>query len=378
MSLDTAAPLGGAAPAAPAPAPAVTLPDDGPITARQAADALIARREAAAKQPDPDPQTKPAAQRAPDGKFARAEQESAPQGEDASPADEPITGEDEGAEPAKDLPPIDPPKSWTADQKERFAALPRETQEYIAERETARDVELRRGQNEAAEQRKAADAERQAALQARQRYEDSVANVLRQLQATAAGEFGDIKSADDVRKLAEEDPFRFAKWQASQMQIAHTQREVHEAQQRQQQESIEQFNAWSSEQDKSFAAQFADFNDAEKAPKVRETVVRYLTDTVGVPNDQLPSLWKNPVFRDARMQRVVYDAARFHAAQAKAKAAVTVPKPPVQRPGTAPAKGDASSNIAALEQKFASAKGNAQIEAAAALRAAKRAAARAA
>ncbi len=37
------------------------------------------------------------------------------------------------------LEPIQPPKSWSADQQERFKALPRETQEYLAKREGERE-----------------------------------------------------------------------------------------------------------------------------------------------------------------------------------------------------------------------------------------------
>jgi hypothetical protein len=46
------------------------------------------------------------------------------------------------AEPAEQLPPIEPPRSWTKDEKERFQTLPRETQAYLAEREQERDREI--------------------------------------------------------------------------------------------------------------------------------------------------------------------------------------------------------------------------------------------
>src|SRR5882672_4996536 len=52
---------------------------------------------------------------------------------------------DAGSEP----PIIEPPRSWTKEEKERFFSLPRETQEYLANREQERDREIRRSQNEA-------------------------------------------------------------------------------------------------------------------------------------------------------------------------------------------------------------------------------------
>jgi hypothetical protein len=72
------------------------------------------------------------------------------------------------------LPPIEPPRSWTKAEKERFQSLPRETQEYLHTREQERDTAFRRSQNEIAEQRKAAKAEREAAEKVRQQYEAQV------------------------------------------------------------------------------------------------------------------------------------------------------------------------------------------------------------
>lgn len=48
-------------------------------------------------------------------------------------------GEQDEKPEEEDLPAIDPPVSWTADQKEKFLTLPRDTQEYIAERERQRE-----------------------------------------------------------------------------------------------------------------------------------------------------------------------------------------------------------------------------------------------
>lgn len=55
---------------------------------------------------------------------------------------------------------IDPPRSWGKQEKLMFLQLPRPLQLYYAERESDRERELRRAQNEAASARKsAADAE---------------------------------------------------------------------------------------------------------------------------------------------------------------------------------------------------------------------------
>lgn len=78
--------------------------------------------------------------------------------------------EGDGQEPADKQPPIEPPLSWSKEQREHWAKLPRETQEYLHSREQQRDAEVRRSQNEAAEAKKQAEPAIEAAKQERQRY----------------------------------------------------------------------------------------------------------------------------------------------------------------------------------------------------------------
>jgi len=357
---------------------AIAPAGNGPLTFHQAVGALARRRHGdeaagettAADQPQHDagPQREAA---------ARATTESAPTEPDAAPDGDQPSGETHATDEPAEAPPIDPPASWTKDEKERFKALPRDTQEYVAERERARDAEIRRGQNEVAEQRKVLAAEQQVAHAARQYYERALPDLLQTLQLQSAGEFADVRTHDDVRRLAEQDPSRFVRFQAAQMQIAQITQEAQAIQQRNLHEAALRLTAWAGEQDARFLAQFRELTEADKGAGARATMARYLTEVAGVPPGELAELWNLPLFRDARMQRVVYDAARFHAAHEKAKSATAAPKPPVQRPGTAPAKATSQdATIKALEQKLASATTTReQIAAAAALRAAKRAAA---
>jgi hypothetical protein len=46
---------------------------------------------------------------------------------------------------------IDPPRSWTRDEKQLFTELPVEIQRVVARRERDREIQLRRGQNEIAD-----------------------------------------------------------------------------------------------------------------------------------------------------------------------------------------------------------------------------------
>jgi hypothetical protein len=49
---------------------------------------------------------------------------------------------------------INPPRSWPAEEKKKFQALPYSLQSYVVKREGERDKALRRAQNEAADARK--------------------------------------------------------------------------------------------------------------------------------------------------------------------------------------------------------------------------------
>jgi hypothetical protein len=133
-------------------------------------DALVAHLEA----------TTPETQGAEDGDGGTAmEQQDHAAGDDAggddgAPDEDQSSAEEEdegdGQEPADKQPPIEPPLSWSKEQREHWAKLPRETQEYLHSREQQRDAEVRRSQNEAAEAKKQAEPAIEAAKQERQRH----------------------------------------------------------------------------------------------------------------------------------------------------------------------------------------------------------------
>lgn len=61
-----------------------------------------------------------------------------------------VSDQPEGVAQQEAIEPIPLPKSWSADQKERFNALPRELQQYLAERESQRDSFLGQKSEQAA------------------------------------------------------------------------------------------------------------------------------------------------------------------------------------------------------------------------------------
>jgi hypothetical protein len=263
---------------------------------------------------------------------------------DAAPDDGQVRGETENADPgAQELPPIEPPRSWTKDDKELFTSLPRETQERIAERERSRESDFLRRQNEAADKLKGLTAKEQAVDQARQQYEAALPQLLVMLQNQQAGEFADIKTLADVERLAREDWPRYALWDVQQKKIAEVARQLTEVQHRQVHERLQQFSEFATREDDLFKEKVPDMADDKKAAELQTRCLATLTG-LGFAEAELAQSWngqKDLSLRDHRVQLLIRDATLWREAQAKAKAAQAKPVPPVQRPGVAQPKGAA-------------------------------------
>lgn len=286
-----------------------------------------------------------------------AQENLAESAEEAAPATEQPSGEvetEQQPEPEAELPPIEPPRSWTSEAKERFASLPRDTQEYIAQREQDRERELRRSQNEHAEKLKGLTAKEQQAEQARQQYEQALPTVLQVLQEAQQGEFADIKTIDDVTRLAKEDWPRYALWDAQQKKIAAIQQEMVAAKDRQQQEFAQKWNEFSSKEDALFLDAVPEMKDAAKAKALTSSALDVLKDT-GFNDDELSKLWSGQAsvsLRDHRIQRLVYDAIKLREAKKVAAQPAKKPLPPVIKPGSAGARTDQGSlEIRSLQQR---------------------------
>ena len=257
--------------------------------------------------------------------------------EDATPPQEAPGEQTEAAEPAHEEPPIAPPRSWTKAEKERFATLPRETQEYLAERETERDREVRRSQNETAEKLKGLTAKEQAAEQARQQYEAALPQLLQAFQSSQQGEFADIRTIADVENLARTDWPRYLQWDVSQKKLAAAQEQMQAAQVRQQQEQSQRFADFAKSEDNLFVEKVPEMSDPAKSEKLQKAAVNVLKD-LGFSDQELGASWNgsgNISLRDHRMQLLIRDATLWREGQAKAKTVAARPVPPVQSPGVA-------------------------------------------
>jgi len=300
--------------------------------------------------------------------------------DDAAPPQE-APSETEGEPEPAEMPPIEPPRSWTKDEKERFNSLPRETQEYLAQRETERDREIRQRQNEAADARKAIEAERQRTEQTRLQYESALPVLLEQLSAVQLGQFGDIRTMDDVTRLSTEDPLRYIQFQAHREKVARVEMEIQAAQQRQVAEAQTHLHAFMQKESAKLIERVPELADKEAFKKVSDSAVNTLQE-LGFSRDELGKLWSGEAgisLHDHRLQMLLLDGIKYREGKSKQEvAAQTVQEklkgvPPVQRPGVPQGKNAArEADVKNLNQQLDKASGVKALRLAAQLAAARR------
>ncbi len=314
-----------------------------PLSPRQAAQALSQHRW----KRDAQETKAEAPESAAEPKEIPAQQDAAPETDTG----EQPTATDEQPETA----PLELPRSWSKDKTELWAKLDPDAQGYLLEQDSKSTKAVRQAQNEAAEQRKALEADRTAMEQARKHYDEALPVLLQTLHRTQLGEFSDIRSMDDVEKLAREDWPRYALWDAQQKKIAAVQQEMQQGQQRAQQDFRSKWDSFAKDEDAKFIEAAPEMSDATRATKVREGSVAMLKD-VGFSDTDLAKVWNGEAslsFRDHRLQLLIRDAYRYREAQTVAKTKAVKPVPTVQRPGSpAQRTPDADIKIKQLDQQF--------------------------
>lgn len=273
-----------------------------------------------------------------DAKANAAPEEAAAEPEpsqDAAP--EEATGETptETSDPVEEQP-LALPRSWAKDKSDAWAKLDRGLQEYLLEHDSKASAEVRRSQNETAEQRKQLETKLAEADKIRQQYEQALPTLLQTMRDAQAGEFSDIKTQADIDKLATEDWPRFARWQAHQMRVEAAEKQMQQAHTAQQAEFRTKWNEFSQAEDAKFLELAPEMTNKEQATKIADTSVSILKD-IGFTDQDLAKLWNGEAslsLRDHRAQLLLLDAAKYRMAKTAIKTKV-VPKaaPSVQKPG---------------------------------------------
>ncbi len=298
----------------------------GALTAREAALLLQQRKDESEKTRAPESADAPARTNADDESDAGSDKDPQRTNTDADPDDS--------------RPSIEPPRSWSREEKERFKTLPVETQQWLADQAKERETTFLKSQTEAAEAKKAAEAERQRLDKARTDYERALPALMQALQQQGAEEFSDIKSWDDVVKLAREDPLRYNEWNAHNQRLQAVRADAEKAQLRQMQEAQSSFQKYAQEQDSLILEKQPDMKDPKVRERVQKEAQEYLTSELGFTNEELARAWNGNgsiSLRDARLQGVIRDALNWRNAQKAAKSARPAnDAPPPARPGAAP------------------------------------------
>jgi hypothetical protein len=284
---------------------------------------------------------------------APAEQESAD--EAGAAPEEGTTVEDQEGEP--EFPAIDPPKSWSKEAHERWSKLDRETQEFLASRDSEDQKAIKRSLNEAAEARKAAEADQAKWKQERDQYAAKQSAYTQALETALQNEFGDIQTMNDVRKMQAEDPFRFQQWQLRQMELGQAKAEQQANEQRTAQEKHQKRATYETEQNKLLIEMVPEMADPKKSVEMRERAVAMLTDDLGLKMDQLTRWMQDDVgheiLSNAGIQKLIADQLKAKEVKAAPPKAIPKPVPAVQKPGVAPPKGQAAAeSIQALTSKL--------------------------
>jgi hypothetical protein len=297
-----------------------------------------------------------------------------PRAQAEPPSSKPASELDLTSQDIAELSPIEPPKFWSADQRDQFARLPRDQQEYIAAREAERNAYASRQQSEADKARNEVAAYQQQAVAIAQhawaereqgiaRANMAIQLATSMLDAEGRQRWSHINSPEARAALAAQGG---EEWQAyleyegrwkTTLEAART-LNAHRIQQQQQQAKEQHERAvarqhsqalrmkqWSAEQDAAFNKANPEFDNPEKAHKLRSTVLFPFLESIGIPPNAAVALSNTvPYFKDHRFQQLLWDAARFADARKKAANVRPEPKSAPLRPGTSNPRGSGATS----------------------------------
>lgn len=258
--------------------------------------------------------------------------------EDDAPEDQASEeGEGEG-EP--DQPAIEPPSSWDNDAKGKFAKLPPDLQEYISERERARDTVTYQRLQQAAQERQAVQQQQAEIAAVRDAYEQRLLVFAKQLESNVPEEFREIRSEDDLFRLADTNPalvVKFNQWRDKVSRVAQDLQRVQQERAYEAEMSFAQERGAVLQQEMAELAQkWPEFADPQKGRAIKGEIADYAKQ-LGFTDEEINTL------ADHRLVLVLRDALAGRKAatslQSAQKKVAAKPLPKVVRPGS----GEASS-----------------------------------
>jgi hypothetical protein len=303
----------------------------------------------------------------------------------AAPVHAQVTGETDGTvnPAAHEAPPLPRPRSWTKEQDDIWNGLPRSTQEFLTEQATKASAEVRRIQNEAAENSKTLTAKEKAAEEQRNQYEGKLKSVVEIMEREQLRDFPGIRSQADLDKMVNDavslsakaaslwatDPLQagqvqaqvqqiqstLAAWDVHQRKLVAATNELKASEERKTQEKATAWNKHVSEQNELAAKAIPELADKTKAPALIKAAGESLL-ALGFTQDELTRLSKGEErisIADHRFQVLVRSHLRLAEIQAAPRAVAPKNLPPVAKPGSgAPRSNPQSETLKALNNKL--------------------------
>ena len=245
---------------------------------------------------------------------------------DEDQASEESEGKDEPATPA-----IEPPSSWDAAAREKWKALSPDLQEFISTREQERERATNTKLQEAAEIRRAVEAQASDTARMRDAYEQRLHAFARHLEASVPEEFREIRSNADLVRLADTNPALVTKFHAWQAQVSSVAQEMAQIEQHKQEEALQARSDVLAREYDAISKVWPDFVDQQKGTAIRQELSAYAKER-GFSDQEIQTLV------DHRLVLVLKDAIAGRKAQSslqQAKQKVNAkPLPKVVRPGS--------------------------------------------
>lgn len=272
----------------------------------------------------------------PEGDAAETTESQPEQGQDAGPGESQATGDETGetepteqAEPAPSA--IEPPQSWSAEDRAVFAKLPPEAQAIVQRRESERDRLIQTRTQEIADERKAHAAEREAMTTQRSHY----LNSLQQLAAIVLPEAQALAQVN-WQQLAQDNPSEYVRLAAQRdglrERVNAIGAQMQQAQADQQAEQQKLATTLVAEQKKLLSIKIPDFADPDKGKALAADLSKWL-GSQGFGDAEIGQVVDHRLIAVAH-KAMLYDKAE--AARAAADTKRVQPKAPVlQKPGAA-------------------------------------------
>lgn len=297
-------------------------------------DGAVGSGEAIAPEPTPEDRLNAAFETAIEEPQDEPEEPAEDEGEQPNPEDAELT-DDEVEEVEADLPPIDAPTSWTAEEKAAFASLPRAVQETVQRREAERERFVQAKAQEASQH------QREAYTQAAQAVAELQEQAAQQLEWYA----GQLDVAEPDANLIATNPALYAQ-QMNAYRHYTAQRDQAQRQASEARQQAEHHKALVQQQEQQLfhqrlSEQLPDFFDETKGPQLKAKLTA-TAKSLGFTEDDIFSATASQIIALNRITDLEAKASKYDALMSKRMEKVRAGKssiPPVSKPGVARAPG---------------------------------------